>query len=715
MLLAVVAGGVWGLGVFDRMSQGGYETPGSEAARVAEIAGSVLDAQSGDLTVIYSVPSGRTIDDPEIAARIERTLTDLPDGPVEGVNSYWHTQNPQLANPEHTSGLALIDLAGADINAENEAYRQLQGRFGVAGAETDVAGQVPLQVSISQHSTRDLAVAEAISMPIVLVLLVIIFGGVVAASLPVLVGGMAVFGSLGLLHLISLLAEVNVFAVNVASLLGLGLAIDYGLFLVGRFREELATGTGTGEAVGRSVATAGRTVAFSATLLVIALGGLLIFPQSFLRSLAFGGMSAVALAAVISLTVLPAVMSMLGHRIDKLAVPWRRKSGAAADEQRRKERGWRRFADAVMKRPLLTALPIVVVLGALATPFVTSARFGTPDERILPENDPARQAIERLAREFPAMAGTDIRVVLRGEGRTPPDRQVVQRFLDRIADVPAVGGVRPAGSEGDVVVLQASTTADPYSSPSNRAVEDIRELPPPQGVDVLVGGPTALNLDSLQATVDKLPWVAALLVGATLVLMFLAFGSVLLPIKAVIMSVLSLSATFGALTWIFVQGHGAELLGVTPAPMEVGIAVLMASVVFGLSTDYEVFLLSRMVEARAHGSSTKEAVRTGLAKTGRVITAAALLLIVVTGAFAFSSVTVMRLIGVGMIIALALDATVVRMILVPALLALMGNASWWAPGPLKRLQKRVGAGEAEAGQPAASVSATDEPSHKPGG
>ncbi|GAB3546628.1 RND superfamily putative drug exporter [Actinopolyspora lacussalsi] len=691
VLLVVITGGIWGFGVFDRLSQGGYESPDSEAAEAQRRAERVLGS-SGDVVVLYSVERG-TVDNPELSERIRSTLADLPDSAVREVNSYWSTPNPALTDADHTTGLATIRLAG-DEGDKTGAYERIADRLDVAGASTDVAGSVPLQASMSRHSKHDLAMAEAVSLPVVLVLLVIIFGGLVAAALPVLVGGAAVLGSLGLLRLITLFADVNTFAVNVASLLGLGLAIDYGLFVVGRFREELAAGNSTGTAVRRSVATAGRTVAFSATLLVIALGSLLLFPQSFLRSLAYGGMSSVALAAVISLTVLPAVLGMLGSRVDKLAVPWRRERRTDAEPGR----GWYRFADAVMKRPMLTAFPILAVLLLLGAPFL-GTKFGTPDERILPKDDPARQGIERLRADFPAMSSDNVRIVLDG-GRNAPARQRVASFGDAVGGVPGIGQARVAGGRDGVVVLKAGLETDTFGQRANDAIDEIRSLPPPPDTEVLVGGTTALNLDSLRDTVETLPWVAGLLVGATLVLMFLAFGSVLLPIKAVVLSVLSLSATFGMLTWIFVEGHGAGLINVTPAPMSVGIVVLMASVVFGLSTDYEVFLLSRMVEARAHGADTSDAVRTGLARTGRMITAAALLLIVVTGAFAFSSVTMMRFIGVGMIVALLLDATVVRMILVPALLRLLGDASWWAPGKPRRSWRRGGRSGAEAGNEA---------------
>jgi trehalose monomycolate/heme transporter len=585
--LAVAAGGVWGLGVFDRTSQGGYEAPESEAVRAQHIAEGAGGSQDGDFVVLYRVPHGRTIDDPALAGEINRTLDALPRRAVTGVTSYWRTPIPQLTNRDRTSGLAMIKLAGADASAKTKAYKEIRGQLDVRGARAEVAGDVPLQVSMEERSMRDLAMAEAVSMPIVLVLLVIIFGGVVASCLPVLVGGMAVFGALGLLHLISLFADVNVFAINVASLLGLGLAIDYGLFIVGRFREELAAGRDTGEAVRCTVASAGRTVAFSATLLIIALAGLMLFPQKFLTSLAYGGMSSVALAAIISLTVLPAMLGLLGSRVDGLAVPWRGNRPVSESG-----RGWRKLASGVMKRPLLTAIPIIVVLGVLAAPLL-GVRFGAPDERTLPHGDQTRQAIESLRAEFPAMSGNGIQVVLRGS----PDQAAVQRYLGEIDNVPGVDGVQPSGTNRDVVVFNATLRGDPYGDQANRAVEAIRVLAPPAGSDVLVGGWTAVNLDSLRAVAENAPWVAGLLIGATLLLMFLAFGSVLLPIKAAVLAAISLSATFGALTWIFVDGNAADLLGVTPAPMEVGIVILMSFIGVRIVDRLRGFL------ALAHGRS----------------------------------------------------------------------------------------------------------------
>ncbi|WP_433266840.1 MMPL family transporter [Actinosynnema sp. CS-041913] len=664
-VVLAVAGGVWGLGVFDKLSQGGYDAPSSESARANQVAQDAFGRQGGDVVVVYD-----TVD----PARLQAISTRLADLPADAVLQV----QPPLPSPEAGKSLVAITLRGADSNSHVKQYEQIADRLQVDGVTAQVGGLVPTQKAINDISASDLTKAEAVSLPIVLVLLVIIFGGLVAASLPVLVGGLAIMGSLGVLHAISLGTEVNSFAVNVASLLGLGMAIDYGLFMVGRFREELAAGRSTPDAVRRTVMSAGRTVMFSATLLVIALSGLLLFPHGFLKSLSYGGMSAVAIAALVSLTLLPALLGILGHRVDKLAVPWRK--GKVASDQ-----GWRKLAGRVMKRPVLFALPIVGVLLALGAPFL-GVKFGEVTEKVLPEGNSVRVATETINEDFAGLASGGFKIVVTGD----PSPAAVQAFATEVGAVPGVGEARiTAEPKNGVWLLNAGLEHDQLGDESKQALKDVRALAAPDSAEVLVGGSTAMVSDSLDAIRDKLPWMVLLLVGATFVLMFLAFGSILLPIKAVVVSALSLSATFGVLVWVFQEGHGASLLNVTPAPLESGIVVLMAAMVFGLSTDYEVFLLSRMVEARGRGASTEEAVTAGLAKTGRVITAAALLLIVVTGAFAFSQITMMRFVGVGMILALALDATVVRMLLVPAVLKLMGNAAWWAPGPLRRIQERM--------------------------
>ncbi|GLZ33051.1 membrane protein [Lentzea sp. NBRC 105346] len=665
-VLLAILGGVWGLGVFDRLSQGGYEAPTSEAARANEVANQTFGRQGGDVFVIYE----GDLKDPANLKKIKDHVSGLSRDVISKATD-------PIPAPDQHKALVAITLNSGDSNTQIKQFDELKPDLHIDGFTEQVGGLVPTQKAISAMSKDDLTKAEAVSLPLVLILLVIIFGGLVAASLPVVVGGLAIMGSLGVLHAISLGFEVNSFAVNVASMLGLGMAIDYGLFMVGRFREELAAGRSTEQAVIRTVSSAGRTVVFSATLLVIALAGLLLFPQGFLKSLSYGGMSAVGIAMIVSLTLLPALLAILGHRIDKLSVPWRKNKQPS-------ERGWRWFAAKVMKRPVLFALPIIALLLGLGAPFL-NIQFGQVTEKVLPADNSARIATEALNRDFAALSSNGFKIVLKDV--EPAD---AQQFIAKIADVKGVGDVKPLAEPKDRTwLVSAGLENDPLSDAAKQSLKDVRALTPPSGSQMLVGGVTAQVSDSLDAIAAKLPWMIGLLVGATFVLMFLAFGSLLLPLKAVVMSALSLSATFGVLVWIFQEGHGASWLGVTPAPLESGIVVLMAAVVFGLSTDYEVFLLSRMVEARGKGASTEEAVTTGLAKTGRVITAAALLLIVVTGAFAFSQITMMRFVGVGMILALALDATVVRMLLVPAVLKLLGNAAWWAPGPLRRVQERM--------------------------
>ncbi len=669
VLIATLVGGAWGAGVFGKLSQGGYTDTASQSAQASVLVDSTFGRQTGDVVVLYTAPPGHTVD--ERAAAATRVLHALPRDAVRSTVSYWDTHSPRLATPDHRRALVGITLTGNDAPA---AFDRIRDRLAIPGLTVAVGGQVPVQAATSDRSRSDLTTAEAVSLPITLLLLVAIFGSVVAAALPVLVGGLAILGSLGVLRLISLGVDVNAFAPNVVSLLGLGLAIDYGLFTVSRFREELAAGHEVPAAVRRTVATSGRTVAFSATLLVIALAGLLVFPIDFLRSLAYGGMSAVAIAAIVSVTLLPALLGILGHRVDKLSVPWRKR----ADH----DPTWlATLSGAVLRRPLAFAVPIVAVLVLLSVPFL-SVRFGAADEKQLPPADPTRQAVQTIATYFPGSGDNAAQIVLRGT----PDRTEVSRFVVRAVRVPGVRSVVSGPSRDGVTLLNATLAGDPLGPRAADAVRSLRALPAPPHTRVLVGGFVATVVDSVHAVVTKVPLMIGILVAATLLLMFLAFRSVLLPVKAVVLSTLSLGATFGVLVAVFQWGHGAGLLGVTAQPVQPGMIVLIGAVVFGLSTDYETFLLSRMVEARAQGLSTPDAVRTGLVRTGRMISSAALLLIVVTGAFGLSQLQTMRFLGVGMIVALLLDATVVRLLLVPAVLRLFGDAAWWAPAALRRVR-----------------------------
>jgi trehalose monomycolate/heme transporter len=479
--------------------------------------------------------------------------------------------------------------------------------------------------------------------------------------------------------------------------MGMGLAIDYALFIVSRFREELAARPGTGregvaEAVVTTVATAGRTVMFSGLTVAAALASLLIFPQGFLRSMSIGGIAAVLVAMTAALTILPATLALVGRRIDSGRMPWRRRSRAYD------ERGaWARLARSVMRRPIAYAAPIVVVLLALGAPFL-GASWGSVDERVLPEDAPSRVASEKQADLFGGEQSTATIVV------TGADEAQLREYVTEVGQVDGVGGARvlEQGAEsGDPAALvQVAWNGGSQSEASQQIVEDVRAVDPGVGADALVGGQTATTVDLIDSVGSRLPWMGLLVVAVMLVLLFLAFGSLVLPIKAVVMNAISIVASFGVVTWIFADGHLSGLLGFTSTGyLDATQPILMLAILFGLSMDYEVFLLSRVREQWDRTGDNAEAVATGVQRTGGIITSAALLLAVVIGAFATSGITFIKMIGVGMLVALLVDATIVRALLVPATMKLLGRANWWAPGPMRRWWERHGVRETEGPQP----------------
>ncbi len=684
-VVAVLAAGVWGLGVFGKLSQGGYFDNSSESAQVSMLVNRAIGQQSPDIVAIYTAPEGRTLAD--IGPEVQQTLTEFQAAwPTKKVLSYWSLDQASAApllSEDGTKALAtvFVDWDAGPKAADLEAMTK---DLSPPGIDAEFAGGTLVANSLTEHLQQDLIKAEAIALPITLLLLVVVFGTVTAAAVPVFVGMLTVFSALGTLRLLTEITEVSSFALNVASLLGLGLAIDYGLFIVSRFREELAAGSEPDAAVRRTVLTAGRTVMFSGLLLVCAFGGMLVFPQSVVRSLGYGAIAAVVGAAVLSLTAVPALLAVLGSRINSLA--WRR--GAVERGEQRAERFWSRVVTGVMRRPAIFTVTIVAGLLVLASPLLRVG-LGEVTHTVLPAGDPTRIATETLATEFAASTGDSATVLLRGENGNPPTTPQLAEFTREARELDGVAQMTLLATTGNSAVLQTTFVSD---VPPVETVLALRALEPPAGTDVLVGGAAALTEDANNAITAYLPLMISIMVISTLILLFLAFGSVVLPIKAVAMAGLSLAATFGLLTWIFQEGHGAGLLGVTPSPLEPTFVVLILAVVFGLSTDYEVFLMSRMVEARANGASTEEAVRIGTARTGRIVTAAAALLIIVTGAFALSGLSIMRFLAVGMIVALVLDATVVRMLLVPALVKLMGEANWWAPAWMRRIHEKVGLG-----------------------
>jgi RND superfamily putative drug exporter len=682
----VVVAALWGTGVFGSLGGAGFEDPNSDSARAARQARQVFGRHQADVVVLYHSPT-LTVDDPAFRTAVQRTLSALPDRYVTKVITYWDTKAPQMVSTDRHSTYAVLELAGADGDARKEALAAVEDKVAAPGLSTRVGGEVAVGRDGDTQVARDIARAERLSLPLLLVLLVVVFGALAAAGMPLLVGGLAILGAFTVLRLVTMVTDVSVFAINLVTMLGLGLAIDYALFIVSRFREELATQPtgrqGVEAALVRTVATAGRTVAFSGLTVAIALAGLLLFPQMFLRSMGFGGIAAVLVAMVAALTVLPALLGVLGPRVNALSVPWRRRRPDRAAHSA--GGAWSRVANSVMRRPLAYLVVIVVALVALGLPF-RNVVFGGIDARALPADTESRQVSETLDRDFTRNATTTMTVVVDGA-----DASNLRSYVERLRTVPGVTAAQITRTAADTSLIAVGYDADPISPQARQLVTDVRTVPAPAGSSVLVGGDTAELVDLLQSLRRTLPWMALFVALVSFVLLFVAFGSVLLPLKAIAMNALSLTATFGALVWIFQQGHLSGLLGFTPTgTIEATQPILMLAIAFGLSMDYEVFLLSRVREQWDHTGDNTTAVATGLQRTGRIITSAALLLVIVIGAFSTSGVTFIKMIGVGMIIAILLDATVVRALLVPATMRLLGRYNWWAPRPLARFWDRYG-------------------------
>jgi trehalose monomycolate/heme transporter len=677
----LILGAVWGTTVFGRLVGSGFDSPGSESFRAAERAEQAFGRQATDVAVIYS-SDRTTVDDPAFAAAVQNTVASLPAGSVTTATTFWNSGLPALVSLDRHSSVVLLQLAGNDEQARSQTYERIADDLQAPGLDTYRGGEVALFTDVQEQVSEDLARAERLSLPVVLVLLVVIFGSLAAASLPLAIGGLGILGAFTVLNLISRLTDVSIFSINLVTMLGLGLAIDYALFIVSRFREELAAAGGTRDdvpnALGRTMRTAGRTVLFSGLTVAVSLAALLFFPQVFLRSMGYGAIAVVAVALVAALTVLPALLAVLGPRVNSLRVPrlGRRRSTGGA---------WERIAHAVMRRPFLIASGVVAGLILVGLPFLR-VEFGGVDARVLPEGTESRVAAERLAADFPAASANPIDIVL--TGATPGE---AQDYATQLAELPGVTSARVTASAGDVSRVLVTYPGSQIDDSSRGLVTAVRDVAPPSEADALVGGPVAAQVDLLASIGDRLPWATLFVVAVTLVLLFLAFGSVVLPLKAIVMNVLSLSAMFGVMVWIFQDGHLADLFGVTvTGTIDATQPVLMVAIAFGLSMDYELFLLSRVREEWDCTRDNTRAVAQGLQRTGRIITSAALLLVVVIGAFATSGISFIAMIGVGLAVAIALDATVIRALLVPATMRLLGGANWWAPAPLRRIWERYG-------------------------
>ncbi|MGL4306522.1 MAG: MMPL family transporter [Mycobacteriaceae bacterium] len=677
-IAAMLLSGAWGLSVMNHLGSGGFSDPSSESIHVDQVLKEKFGKQSPDIVVVFTRPESRTLE--SMGDTIGASLNGIDSSLLaQPIITYWNTPlgSSYLRSKDGNKALALIYVAG-DENQRISSFNKIAPSLHIPGIDSTLTGFSTLADEIDNQSKADLTFAESLSIPITLIILVVIFGGIVAASLPLLVGILATLGSIAALRVLTEISDVNIFAINVASLLSLGLAIDYGLFIVSRFREELIKSNNTNIALSNTLNSAGRTVGFSALLLICAFAGTLIFPQSMLRSLGFGAMSAVAMAAVLSLTILPAALSILGHRISK----WSWHKDAFERGERRAQRFWSRTTKVALRYPALIAATILSLLVLLATPII-GIKLNDIDVTALPSDSPARIGAESISAEFPA-TNSGVIVLAQTNNGEPALTSSIQQLYNDISNVAGVTSVVLTGSQDGITVLQAQLSVPDRSQTAISVVDNLRELKTPEEIDIEIGGMTAITADSVSAITDRLPIMLAIMALATILLMLLAFGSIILPLKAVFVAFLSLGATFGILTFIFYDGHFANILGISQGPLAAGMVVLVVAVIFGLSTDYEVFLISRIVEAKNPHTSTEEAILVGVTKTGRVVTAAAILLMLVTGAFALSALTPMRFIGIGMIIALTIDATLVRMLLVPTLIKLMGRANWYGPAFLQK-------------------------------
>ena len=668
----------------ERLSQEGWEDPGADSTTAAAIEQETFGRDnSGDVILLVSSPEG--VDRQELLNEANVQITSLRDqfpNEIDHITSYFERPNPQLVNAEHTKAFAAIGLKGdgeqtlKDFRTIKPALEAME----LPGATVQVAGATAVADALDEGMAADIARAEKVGLVFVAVILLFVFGGVVAAAMPLIVGILSIIGSLSLLAVLAQYQQVNIFSQSIITLLGLGLAIDYGLFMVSRFREELDRGADVEEAVAVTTNTAGKTVFFSALMVGVALSGLLMFPQAFLKSVAYGAMSAVLLAAVISVAVLPALFGMLGPKIDMWSV---RK--ASRRSRRLEDTVWYKIPAWAMRHAKAVVVGCAALLLLLTAPIV-GITFGGINESYLPPSQATRQAQDEFNEEFPAFRTDPVKLVVTGADN--------QQLVDIVLQARQVEGLaaplKPAHATQDGTTVLSAPLEDRAGGAD--VVKQLRNIDAPEGVETYVAGTPAMETESIEALLKRLPWMALYMVIATFLLMALVFGSVILPAKAVIMNVLGIGATLGFLTAVFVDGLGASALNFTPGPLMSPILVLIVAILYGLSTDYEVFLLSRMVEERQDGARTDDAIRRGTAHTGGIITAAAAIMIVVAAAFALSDIVMMKYIAYGMIFSLALDATIIRLLFVPGVMHLLREDNWWAPQWVKRAAGALGEG-----------------------
>ncbi len=722
-LLMMAGAGIFGIPVTNSLSAGGFQDPTSESWHAARLLAEKFG--HGDMQMVIAVGS-------EAGAQSERArsvgneiVEQLQRSPNVGtVYSAWtgpHSAESALVSKDGTTGLIIAGITGGESGAQKHA-KELADRLVYDRDDVSVraGGDVMTYVQINTQTQKDLLLMESIAIPLSFLVLVWVFGGLLAAALPVAVGGFAILGSMALLRAITYVTDVSIFALNLTLALGLALAIDYTLLILSRFRDEQAEGAARDEALIRTMTTAGRTVLFSAMTIALSMVAMVLFPMYFLKSFAYAGIAVAGLAAAAAVVVTPAAIVLLGGRLNLLNV------GRLSDRlMGRPERGrtpvqqtiWYRSTKFVTHHAIPIGTAVIALLLLLGAPFL-GIRWGFPDDRVLPSSASARQIGDELRSDFTVDPATSVSVVIPDMTGVTPDE--LSRYAARLSRVDDVSGVSstsgmfvdgslvgppmaPTANTAGSTFLTVASSAELFSQASAEQLDQLRAVAGPAGQSIQLTGTAQISRDISEAITSRLPTVLATIAAITFVLLFLLTGSVVLPLKALLLNVLSLTATFGALVWIFQDGHLAAFGTTATGTLMANIPVLLFCVAFGLSMDYEVFLLSRIREYWLASGQTNtdndEAVALGLARTGRIITAAALVMSISFAAMIFAQVSFIRMFGVGLTLAVLVDATLVRMLLVPAFMHVLGSANWWAPRPLTRLHQRFGLSESNTAPP----------------
>jgi RND superfamily putative drug exporter len=674
-IVAILSAGVIGSSVFGKLDSGGYSDPKSDSAKAFEYLTDVFKVK--DPAVVLVVETQTELTDPAVVATATKleSIIKAEEG-VGSTLSYWSSGGaPSLKSSDSKSAFLFVYSEDVEWDTVQSLGKRMQAKYDGKFENLTIyaSGTGVFAHAINTKIADDLKLSESISIPLTFILLVFVFGGLVASAMPLLVGVSAILGSFLIIYLLTLFTGVSVFALNLITGLGLGLGIDYSLLMVNRFREELHAGKSVDEAIKRTVATAGKTVFYSGLTIVITLASLMLFPLMFLKSFGYAGVTVVIMAVLGSLVALPALLAILGNRIDKAVV---RKSAITPKEDGR----WAQTARFVMRKPVSVVVLSLIALGVFAAP-ITNIVFSQVDSRVLPASNPAAYASQLITERFPGQEGNPIEIIIPGGSAKLEEIKNYTTEISKVKGVVRIGEPQVLGNDVRVIAIHDMGPRTPLAEV---LIKEIRQIPAPD--QTLVGGVAADYADTQIGIARTMPWALTWIAVGVLVLLFLFTGSIILPIKAVILNILSLAATLGVITWIFVDGHLKWLVGdftVTGA-VDTGSIILVAVVAFGLSMDYELFLLSRIKEEHDAGKSNVEAVATGLQRSARIITAAAGLLAIVFASFILSGVTSIKMLGFGVAFAIILDATLVRALLVPALMRLFGERNWWAPKSMKR-------------------------------